>query len=216
MLTEDDRNRIFEEEKFRLQIRQDLEKENSPRQNRLIAFLNTSLGIFLLSSVLLSGLTWGSTWYQNRLSHRHENRLLASKLKAEINARISIINSYKKNGGTAKDYLQVLPCFFGSDKAGEFNTFDEFKENTIYSLVYQYDIINDSAQNVIDRDLEDMRNNFAMSNNLYTRAQIVSIADAMASKYDDLMFNKSENYFARIDSTSVKSIIKEFNQAIIK
>src|SRR6266403_6264503 len=55
-LSEDTVRQIASEEKLRLRIRSELEKEKQQPESKVCRFLNSAFGLFLLSSVLVTGL----------------------------------------------------------------------------------------------------------------------------------------------------------------
>jgi hypothetical protein len=91
MLSDDDKNRIRQEEFYRQEVRQALEREKSQPKSgwgKFVAFLNTGIGLWLLSSVALGFITWSYTkWDTNRIKAR-ENRHTAEKVNLEISERL--------------------------------------------------------------------------------------------------------------------------------
>src|ERR1700686_2311878 len=80
-MTDEDKNKIREEEIFRAEVQKTLV---SARPNKVIVFLNTSLGIWLLSTLVIGLFGWGYSRFQS--SRQNEEQII--KLDREILARI--------------------------------------------------------------------------------------------------------------------------------
>jgi hypothetical protein len=89
MLSEKDKQRIREEEIFRFEAQKSLTTKDSPQplDKRLLVFFNSSLGIWLLSSVFITLIGWSySQWQLSRENEEH-----VEKLDVEIQARFSAV-----------------------------------------------------------------------------------------------------------------------------
>lgn len=86
MLTEEDKQRIREEEIFRAEVQKSLVQLTSPKPSyqHLWAFFNTSLGIWVLSTVFLGIIGW--TYAQWQASRQNTEQI--NKLDIEIDARL--------------------------------------------------------------------------------------------------------------------------------
>lgn len=98
------KNRIVLEERYRSEVKDQL-GSYSPRRNKLIAFLNTSLGIWLLSTLVVSGLGALYTQTQQNFERRRgleqdrrrqneERAFTVSKLDLEISYRLANLLAY--------------------------------------------------------------------------------------------------------------------------
>jgi hypothetical protein len=63
-------------------------------RSRLWAFLNSSFGLFVLSSVVLSFMTWAYTEVSHSIEQRKVTTESITKLKTEMSYRIRLINDY--------------------------------------------------------------------------------------------------------------------------
>jgi len=91
MLAEEDKTRIQAEEVFRLEVRRKLEaiELSLARRVRLGAWLNSSFGLWVLSSVVLTGLTTAYTYYQNKRGEQAKKEETERRLDNEISGRMS-------------------------------------------------------------------------------------------------------------------------------
>lgn len=66
MLTEEEKLKIRRKEQFKYEIRDELEKQFQNKNSKLIQFFNSNLGLFILSSILISGITFIYDRYSER------------------------------------------------------------------------------------------------------------------------------------------------------
>jgi hypothetical protein len=99
-LSDKDITRIIAEEEVRRSIQEQLQLQNqinSPWNARLLRFLNTPFGIWLLSSILVGAIGWGYATWQDHLQEQTANSQAVSRLDTEISTRLStfsgVINS---------------------------------------------------------------------------------------------------------------------------
>jgi hypothetical protein len=98
-LTDDDRERILLEEKHRLQVRNELEKEKRPSSSsRFVAFLNTQLGIWLLTAIVVTGGGYYYTWRKETTAENFRIKDRIETLDIEIAYRLHVVlNSLFEN-----------------------------------------------------------------------------------------------------------------------
>ncbi len=158
MLSDTEKKKIYQEEMYRFEVKKQIEGDK-PKRNKLVSFFNTNLGLFLLSSVLLSGLTFGYTIYSNNLKNRREEKILKAKLKQEINTRISYIESIAKVM-MRENFPDISKAFMGSADGGEFNRLEEFRNRTIYSLTTEYFILQNQPDSMVEKYADQMHTNY--------------------------------------------------------
>ena len=73
---------------------QDNEKPPKSAGTKLWEFLNSSFGLFLLSSVVLSLVTWMYTEVTQSIEQRVVNSEKATKLDTEISYRVQLLHNY--------------------------------------------------------------------------------------------------------------------------
>ena len=92
MLNDDEKTRIRQEEIFRSEIRREIEasKPQQPLRARLWTWLNSSsLALWFLSSVVLTGLTAFFTYQQSKRSEANQNVEIERRIATEISHRIN-------------------------------------------------------------------------------------------------------------------------------
>src|SRR5947208_11891473 len=91
MLTEEDKERIRFEEIYRLEVRRQLEAQTSTpaRKIKFTQFLNTALGLWLLSAIFISGFSGILTLVLQRISVSKAQLHAIEHLDTEISYRFS-------------------------------------------------------------------------------------------------------------------------------
>lgn len=102
MLTEEKKQEILQEEKFRLQVQQELKTGKKNENDKVWEFLNSNFGIWLLSSVIVGIVTWGYTQATNKMEQLKKYETVIRKYDVEISSRIkdykSAVLHLKQNG----------------------------------------------------------------------------------------------------------------------
>ncbi len=82
---------IYREEIYRKEIRREILAARAPesRGARILAFLNTSFGIWLLSSIMVSFITWAYSEHQTKIAIEVRNNSVANRLDLELANKIS-------------------------------------------------------------------------------------------------------------------------------
>ena len=90
MLTDSEKEKIRLEEIYRNEVRSELDKEKKVKQSRLISFFNTNLGLFILSTILLSGSAFVYQLYESRKEELGKRELMENELRHRINTLQSL------------------------------------------------------------------------------------------------------------------------------
>jgi hypothetical protein len=125
MLSDDEKARIREEEIFRAEVQKSLIAKPS---GRLLSFLNTSLGIWLLSTLVLGLFGWTFAQWQATRANEEQIR----KLDAEIETRLEAANAYLSSA-TPENALLILLNPPGAERA----LLPEFVNRNLKSLLYE-------------------------------------------------------------------------------
>jgi len=107
-LPEDVKNRIRLEEQLRMAVRADLEKEEKkqPQEAGLRGFLNSKLGLIVLSTILVPTMAGIYTQMQQRASQRSLQNQQTIKLMAEFDWRISEIEFHRSRIPSEADHAK--------------------------------------------------------------------------------------------------------------
>jgi hypothetical protein len=130
MLSEDDKMRIREEEIFRAEVQKELTTHN---KNRVTTFLNSSLGIWVLSTLVVGLFGWSyAQWQTSR-----QNIEQINKLDAEIEARIQSAQ-YRIGNLDASSTATIYPANeLLAPPTAERIIQSEFASRNLRSLVYE-------------------------------------------------------------------------------
>lgn len=105
MLDEADKEKIKNEEQYRHEIREELNKNN---QNKLWVFINSSIFLWFLSTVAVGSITYIWTSHQNKVA---ANRIMSQKKQDEENAKKIKIDSlqFEVEGRLSQFLVDVEP-----------------------------------------------------------------------------------------------------------
>ena len=103
-LPQDVVKRIVEEEKLRLQVREELERsKKSDYGSKAWTFLNSSFGLFLLTSIFVTGLGSLFTRWTERVKEREARTQEEKRLLAEFDFRLNELETRIDQIGAASD-----------------------------------------------------------------------------------------------------------------
>jgi hypothetical protein len=164
-LTEDQQQRIKAEEIYRAEVQRQL-KPPAPqtRWAKLIAFLNTSLGLWLMSSVLLAGVTAGYSHLQAYNAARQQRQAKIEQLDSQLGMRLDYsllllqraqsMNSPKPSGDTRNAYLAAVNAFLVDEP--ETRLSPNFKDRSTLSLVVELYVLDKSQPQSGDHSYKTM------------------------------------------------------------
>ena len=154
MLTDDEQQRIRNEEIFRHEVRRQLKSpESQTPQAKLLRFFNSPLGLWILSSLVLTALTAAYTRLQARSAQEEQHRLAIEHLVAQLTVRIqyslTLFHGGIKYPYTPPEVSPELkrPMYSAAldaalDDSAETRLFPEFKELSTYSLQLELEQLN--------------------------------------------------------------------------
>jgi hypothetical protein len=139
-----DVERIRREEILREEIAKTLKKPQS-RKEQVWSFFNSNLGLFLLSSILLSGLTYGFTEHTQKLAQQRQMDETIQKLDLEIAKRVSYLPGVLKVQFSWTDLQTLKKAVLGKLKirpgvetVGDSDAiFPEYNSRTLPSLLWE-------------------------------------------------------------------------------
>lgn len=144
MLSEADRARLTAEEVFRQEVRDSL-KEPKTRGEKALEFFNSSLGILVLSTVVLGGLSAaGTKWWESH-QRRVQDRETVRRLDVEIAFRLQQIPLLNKEMVSFTELNTVKGALAGKNDVnpqigslGDFEPiFPEFTGRTLFFLIWE-------------------------------------------------------------------------------
>lgn len=146
-LTEDQQKWIKAEEIYRVEVQRQL-KASSPRsrRERIFTFLNTPLGLWVLSSLFLGGLTAAYTHVQSQVAERNQMRMRIDQLNNQLALRLDYSLSLLQKGrsrnisqagsdDSRSAYVSAVNIFL--DDQPETRLSPDFKERSTLSLVFE-------------------------------------------------------------------------------
>ena len=162
LLSDRDRQRIREEEIYRQEIRAQLAREDEPRKlvNRAWKFLNTPLGLWLLSTVMIGFLTWGYATYQQHRVQALKEAEVRKKLSLEIVLRVrqfggllaqekDKIKGNRKGFEDLKTYLASIKRTLKPKEA--ISGMLEFRDRALPSLVWELmSVVSEDGRDSVD------------------------------------------------------------------
>jgi hypothetical protein len=135
MLSEEDKQRIKEEEIFRSEVQKSLSGQRpETAHKRLWAFFNTSLGIWVLSTIAVGLFGWMYAQWQVGQQNAEQIR----KIDVEIHARIYAAQIYHSAGSSGPNgrYLSKADILL-SPPTGESVILPEFANRNLKSLLFE-------------------------------------------------------------------------------
>jgi|ERR1700680_1941589 len=145
-LTNAQKERIREEEVYRLEVRRALESQARPSHStRLLAILNSGLGLFLLSTIFVSGFSWCYTEIASAAAKRAALEETGSKLRLELANRLDTIQQIERRF-RGEHHSVIRSAIFGFKLGANVNPswlrlyspmFPEYGERSFASLLWQ-------------------------------------------------------------------------------
>jgi hypothetical protein len=147
-LSEAEKDRIRREEEFRREVRREFEdpKPTSTALDKSWSFLNSGVGIWMLSTVAVSVFTFSFSHWQREQSRRAEDEALARRLKIEIANhfyQLDYIADYVSSDAFSspatepEDYLQSFLGAMRGSPNNYIHIFPEYSQRSLTSLLYE-------------------------------------------------------------------------------
>lgn len=145
-LTEADKARIRQEEIFRREVQMELAKASPPQSagGSIWAFLNSSFGLWTLSTLVVGVISWGyRRWRERREDHEFlrsqelETQSAVRKLDLEIASRLRNFEKLMENASDLDGYYNALISLEGGSLLFSRNVFPDFENRPIESLIWE-------------------------------------------------------------------------------
>lgn len=133
MITNEIIEKLINEGKVNVSLQ--IKNEKKEIENRYLKFFNTNLGIFILSSCVISILTWGYAQLSNSIAENSKNNSRVEMLKAELKKRTLLIDYYLlKSDIDGNDIRQMNAVF-----TGDINTIIQYGGQLYDNYYYTYE-----------------------------------------------------------------------------
>ncbi len=165
-LVDSDRKRLVAEEIFRTEVRQSLQPSMT-RSQRVLSFLNSNLGLWLLSALFVTGLSTAYSAWSTRATAKRVAEESLRRLDFEIEHRMECLSVLDDGIITFTQLETAKGALSGTNAAradvgdlGEFMPiFIEFKGRSLFSLIWeQQKLVPVSEQAALEIPLEQVRN----------------------------------------------------------
>lgn len=149
VLTDEEQDRIRHEEIYRAEVRQRLAAtEQKSARARIIRFFNTPFGLWILSSLVLSGLTASYSHFQANALQQRQKQSQLERLNSQLAVRLEyseMLLMIEKGKRLSQEeqrqaYLQTLQVFL--DDSNETRLFTDFKDRSTLSLALELEELN--------------------------------------------------------------------------
>jgi hypothetical protein len=105
MLSTEDKDRIRAEEVFREEVRRELADK---KDGSVLRFLNSALGIWLLSTIVVGLFSWSYTVWKDSRASASQRAETVRRLEAEIASRVQFLQSYLPSVQNREDFWLAL------------------------------------------------------------------------------------------------------------
>lgn len=152
------RETIKEEEILRREIRQQLESEKTRNKNSLVVFFNTSLGLWMLSTLAVGFITFGYAKAEAYFLESAANERRLERVGLEITGRViglqralsqdHVVSSLL----TRDDVINLWDAFMApptpvvGTKLKIYAVLPEFKDSSLASLGFEYFLLNEELK----------------------------------------------------------------------
>jgi hypothetical protein len=135
MLSSDDKKRIRAEEIFREEVRREVSRK---KEAGILSFLNSSLGIWLLSTIVVGVFSWSYTVWKESRSHAQESQEKIRRLDTEIAGRVRFLEGYLPSVKKREDFWLAL---WAVDQPGDsrlsVTVFPEYHSRGLTALMWE-------------------------------------------------------------------------------
>jgi len=139
MLTEEQKDHLRNEELYRQEIRKHLERNG--KRSKLMSFLNSVFGIWLLSSVVITSISASWTYWQNYSQSIDSRNQQLKKVKSELSYRLRLLDNSMDRYSIDSNYsyIGMLSPIVDPLVNGGFGgapLFSEYEGKSFQSLIY--------------------------------------------------------------------------------
>jgi hypothetical protein len=198
-----------------IRLEQQIKKElraaaSASRPSPVWVFLNSTFGIFLLSSVFISAFSWGySQWSTSRAQHAEKEKTW-NRLKVEVANRLRYVEKMTTQF-QSRDYGVIRTAIYGYDPQANVNpswirhyapVFPEYKERSLSSLIWELETMDDS----IRREQIDKLRNISYQTEYYFDRLEYSEVKHPDKKEPDEFYNLPAGDSAKLRSETIQPL----------
>jgi len=208
MLSEEDKAKLIAEETFRYEVRKSLENKKAEGTGvKILSFLNSSFGLWLLSTVVVGFAANWYTDYRDKKIEIRKNHEIKRKLDTEISYRMTNLSTvfdgiymdlYKKRYGSYDAHrpseVFVQADCLNSDNGDLWNVFPEFKNRSLTGLLFEIEQLEDNQ--VIIRKIAETKKGILDRRRMF-RGRYQRLPDDI-----DLNTKKYEEYLRDVESSA--------------
>ena len=140
MISEQEKEKIRQEEIYRREIRQEIAKtaQRDTFTQKIWAFLNCPLGLWFLSTIAIGIISWSYSQWQANQVQIQEYQKQRRKLNMEVASRIQTFKNFLANAQN-KEQLYYSISFLDDPEVDRFNLFifPEFRKRSLRSLLWE-------------------------------------------------------------------------------
>jgi hypothetical protein len=150
-----DFDRIRTEEIYRAEVRKQLEA-GTPKQSKLLAFVNTNFGLFLLSTVFISAFSWSFNAWLTHERGMKEAHTTSQKLGLEVMNRLRYLDELEKPFSYNERHA-IETSINGFNARANMNqswiphysaVFPEYQERSLMSLIWELESLSKGSDRV--------------------------------------------------------------------
>jgi hypothetical protein len=140
MLTEEKKNQIRLEETYRAEIRRSLQSDKTSRRQRLLDFLNSAFGLWVLSTCVVGALTFAYTSQKEAGESTRLRREACERLEVEIARRMSELEyefrRVEAQHGIDSQRGRLFEAL-NTVRSPRYPVFKEFKNRPLSSILFE-------------------------------------------------------------------------------
>lgn len=148
-LSERTQKQIEAEELLRLRIRREIEEKErgmTPFTGKFFAVLNSAIGIWVLTAILLTLLPNQLAAYRSNLKKDEDNRKTAARLDAEIASRLHAFRAYIEMSGSTNLVDAISMLNHPEAVLPSSSTFPEYSSRSLASLLWELQFLVDTKE----------------------------------------------------------------------
>jgi hypothetical protein len=178
-LSQADKDRITAEETFRQEVRQSLDKRSG-----ITRFFNSPFGLWVLSSLFLTGLISGAHWLYGLADQRVKDQQLREQLAYEITKHCGEFNGDTKGAYNFTDYSLIYWKHLSRIQWH----LSRFKDATMEELIWELKALPKDSDKQAAMDAKNTIDQIWMNIGKLRERSTVNLNDAEKRAFDDSLY----------------------------